>query len=138
MPQAKKSSTRSRTAFREPAALKRLNKSLETAQAALSDLGKGTSRDVSKGAQDLHKNVRAFLSSARRDTGKLAKALQKDFDRAQTQIGASRSSSSARTATASRRTAAKKPAARRTAAKKPATRRAAAKPAAGRTTSKAG
>ena len=85
MPQARRStSTRSR--FKEPAALKRLNTSLDTAQKALTELGKGGGRDVGKGAGDLYKDLRAFVTSARRDSGKIAKALQKEFDQAQKEL----------------------------------------------------
>ena len=50
------------------------------------ELREDTGRDVSQGARDLHKDLRAFISSARRDAGKLAKALQRDFDQAQKQL----------------------------------------------------
>src|SRR5665811_926992 len=85
MPPAKNSTSRSST-FREPAALKWLSSSLDTAQQALVELREDTGRDVSQGARELHKDLRAFISSARRDTGKLAKALQRDFDQAQKQL----------------------------------------------------
>src|SRR4030081_3525835 len=88
MPPAKKpvaSASRSRT-FKEPAALKRLTKSLDAAQEALSALGKDTSRDVSHGARDVYKNLRTFVSSARRDTGKLGKALARDFEQAEKKL----------------------------------------------------
>ena len=102
MPQAKKS-TRSRSsssagrssrtsAFKEPAALKRLNKSLESAQDALGDLRKDLGRDTGAAARDLQKQLRTAVTGSRRDIGKLVKALQRDFDRAQsklTQKGAS-------------------------------------------------
>lgn len=89
MPPAKsptRSRSRSRRAFREPAALKRLNRSLDTAHEALTDLRKDTGRDVSHGARALYNDLRTFVSSARRDTGKLATALQRDFERAQKQV----------------------------------------------------
>lgn len=102
MPTAKrsKSSTSRTSRFKEPAALKRLNKSLDAAQDALSELRK----DSGRGAQDLYKDLRGFVSNARRDTGKLGKALAKDFEQAQKRItqsatGSSRGSSS-RTSTA--------------------------------------
>ena len=85
MPPAKNRSSLSST-FREPAALKWLSSSLDTAQQALVELREDTGRDVSQGARDLHKDLRAFISSARRDAGKLAKALQRDFDQAQQQL----------------------------------------------------
>lgn len=104
MPQAKRSSsTASRSPFKQPAALKRLSTSLDTAQKALTELSRGSGRDVSKGATDLYKDLRGFVSSARRDSNKLAKALQREFDQAQKQLakaasgtrsGASRSSTS--------------------------------------------
>lgn len=92
MPAARKSkSSSSRTSrFKEPAALKRLNKSLDAAQQALTDLRKESGR----GAQDMYKDLRSFVSNARRDTGKLGKALAKDFDQAQKRVKASTTSSS--------------------------------------------
>jgi hypothetical protein len=88
MPPAKNSTSRSShpTTFKEPAALKWLSSSLDTAQQALVELREHTGRDVSQGARELHKDLRAFISSARRDTGKLAKALQRDFEHAQKQL----------------------------------------------------
>jgi len=90
MPQAKKPTTpasRPRAAaFKQPAALKRLNRSLDSAQEALTELRKDTGRDVSHGARGLYKDLRTFVSSSRRDAGKLAKALQRDFERAQKQL----------------------------------------------------
>jgi hypothetical protein len=88
MPPAKNSISRSShpATFKEPAALKWLSSSLDTAQQALVELREDTGRDVSQGARDLHKDLRAFISSARRDTGKLAKALQRDFEHAQKQL----------------------------------------------------
>lgn len=91
MPPAKKpaaSSSRARVAFKEPAALKRLTKSLDAAQEALAELRKDTGRDVGQGARDLYKDLRAFVSSARRDSGKLAKALARDFERAEKELAA--------------------------------------------------
>ena len=88
MPPAKNSASRSSHpgTFREPAALKWLSSSLDTAQQALVELREDTGRDLSQGARDLHKDLRAFISSAQRDAGKLAKALQRDFDQAQKQL----------------------------------------------------
>src|SRR5664279_2904940 len=85
MPPAKNSTSRSST-FKEPAALKWLSSSLDTAQQALVELREDTGRDLSQGARDLHKDLRAFISSARRDAEKLAKALQRDFDQTQKQL----------------------------------------------------
>jgi hypothetical protein len=108
MPPAKKTPPpRPRSgAFKEPAALKRLSKSLDTAHEALAELRKDTGRDVGQGARDVYKDLRAFVSNARRDTSKLAKALARDFDRAErrvAQTGASRRSRSAATAGRSKR-----------------------------------
>jgi hypothetical protein len=88
MAPAKNSTSRSSHpgTFKEPAALKWLSSSLDTAQQALVELRQDTGRDLSQGARDLHKDLRAFISSARRDAGKLAKALQRDFDQAQKQL----------------------------------------------------
>ena len=88
MPPAKNSISRSShpATFKEPAALKWLSSSLDTAQQALVELREDTGRDVSQGARELHKDLRAFISSARRDTGKLTKALQRDFEHAQKQL----------------------------------------------------
>jgi len=110
MPQAKKTASRasrSKSQFKEPAALKRLTKSLDAAQDALSQLQTHTGRDVSKGARDLYKDVKVFVSSARRDSGKFAKTLQRDFDELQKRVAKTTSRSSA-----------KKPAAKRTTARK--------------------
>jgi hypothetical protein len=91
MPPAKNSPSRSShpTTFKEPAALKWLSSSLDTAQQALVELREHTGRDVSQGARELHKDLRAFISSARRDSGKLAKALQRDFAHAQKRLSSS-------------------------------------------------
>jgi DNA-binding transcriptional ArsR family regulator len=90
MPQAKKPAprpSRPPAAFREPAALRRVSKSLDAAQDALGELRKDAGRDVSQGTRALYKDLRTFLSSARRDTGRLAKALQRDFTQAQKRLG---------------------------------------------------
>ena len=97
MPPAKKP-TRSRAprtsaAFQEPAALKRLTTSLDAAQDALVELGKDTGRDVSQGARELYKDLRTFLSKARRDSGKLGRALRRDFEQAQKRLAGAGSSS---------------------------------------------
>ncbi|HYB27477.1 MAG TPA: hypothetical protein VEF89_12730 [Solirubrobacteraceae bacterium] len=91
MPPAKKpatSSSRARAAFKEPAALTRLTKSLDAAQEALTELRTHTGRDANEAARDLYKDLRTFVSSARRDTGKLTKALARDFAQAQKQLAA--------------------------------------------------
>jgi hypothetical protein len=110
--------------FKEPAAIARLNKSLEGATAALSQLSSHAGRDASKGARDLYKDVKSFITNARRDSGKFAKALKSDFDAAQKKLATATSSNSASSAggSRSRSTAAKKKPATRTAAKRSTTR----------------
>ena len=116
MPPAKKATLsrapQTNAAFKEPVALKRLTTSLDAAQDALAELRKDTGRDVGQGARDLYRDLRTFVSSARRDTGKLAKALQRDFEQAQKRVAGTPATRSRTTATASRqrqaRTAAKR------------------------------
>jgi hypothetical protein len=64
MPPAKKSTAAKprSTSFKEPPALKQLNKSLDAVHAALTELRKDTSRDVSQGARDIYKDLRTFVS----------------------------------------------------------------------------
>ena len=86
MPQARQSSrtsSRRSTSFKEPAALKRLNRSLEAAQKALGELRNHAGRSAPESTRNLHKGVGKFLSDARRDTGKFTTALKRDFDKAQ-------------------------------------------------------
>lgn len=86
MPQARKSapsSSRKSPSFKEPAALKRLNTSLESAQKSLAELRSHAGRDAAASTRALHKGVSKFLADARRDTGKFATALKRDFDQAQ-------------------------------------------------------
>jgi hypothetical protein len=116
MPPAKKPTRarapRTSAAFQEPAALKRLTTSLDAAQDALVELRKDAGRDVGQGARDLYRDLRTFVSSARRDSGKLAKALQRDFEQAQKRVAGTPTTRSRTTATVSRqrqaRTAAKR------------------------------
>src|SRR2546429_8613183 len=86
MPQARKStrsSSRTSTSFKEPAALKRLNRSLESAQKALQELRTHAGRNAAGQTRALHKGVGKFLSDARRDTGKFTTQLRRDFEQAQ-------------------------------------------------------
>src|SRR5581483_11938392 len=87
MPQARKSAARSSArksaAFKEPAAIARLNRSLEAAQKAVTELTKHTGRNAGKTTKSLHKDVRQFVANAKRDTGKFSVALKRDFDQAQ-------------------------------------------------------
>lgn len=108
MPQAKRStSTRASSRFKQPAALKRLTTSLDTAQKALTELSKGGGRDVGKGAKDLYGDLRKFVADARKDSNRVAKALQREFEQAQKELAkaASGAKSSTRRASSSRSTA---------------------------------
>jgi hypothetical protein len=89
---ATKSTSRSsakRPVAKPPAALKRLEKSLGTAQDALKALRKNVGRDTSAGARNLYKDLQKFVGDARRDSGKLGTALQRDLEKAQTKLAAS-------------------------------------------------
>ena len=84
MPPARKtarSSSRRSTTFKEPAALKRLNRSIDAAQNALGDLRAHAGRDAAEGTRNPYKGLGQFVSDARRDTGKFATALKRDFER---------------------------------------------------------
>ena len=83
-----------RPAAKPPAALKQLEKSLGTAQDALAALRKDVGRDTSAGARSLYKDVQKFIGNARRDSGKLGTALQRDLEKAQTKLATSRKPSS--------------------------------------------
>ena len=94
MPQARKStrsSSRTSAAFKEPAALKKLNQSLEAAQKALTELRQHAGGTSSK---SLHTGVGKFVASAKRDTGKLTTALKRDFAEAQKKVASAASSAS--------------------------------------------
>src|ERR1700751_1257427 len=96
MPQARnstRSSSRSSAAFKEPAALKKLNQSLEAAQKALTELRQHAG---GKSSKPLHTGVGKFVASAKRDSRKLSTALKGDFADAQKKV-ASATSSAART-----------------------------------------
>lgn len=80
------------------------------------ELRKDTGRDVGQGARDMYKDVPTFVSSAWRDTGKLAKALQRDFEHAHKRLTAATTTPARVTGTASRQRK-PEPAARRGAAK---------------------
>jgi hypothetical protein len=108
MPPAKRStSTTARrvTNFKPPAALNRLNQSIDAAEKALVQLSKHGGRDVSQGSRDLYKNLKTFVTSARRDSGKFAKSIQKDLEQAQKTLTTKRPARSS--TTRSRSTAAK-------------------------------
>jgi hypothetical protein len=76
---------------REPAALKRLNSSLDTAEAAVVALRKDLSKDVSSGARDLYADLERFVKAARRDGSKLGRALERDMRKAERKLARSRS-----------------------------------------------
>jgi hypothetical protein len=89
----RKTSTRRSTSARKsssstPAALKRLNKSLESAQNALVALRKDVTKDTSAGARNLYKDLEKFVKDAQRSSGRFGTALQKDLDRLQKQVRA--------------------------------------------------
>jgi hypothetical protein len=115
-------SSRARGAFKEPAALKRLNKALDEAQKALAELGAHGGRDVETATRALRKDVRGFLTSARRNSGKLGTALKRDFEQAQKQLTkatkSARGSTARRSRTAGESTAARGGASRTTAGRR--------------------
>ena len=127
MPQARKSgrsSSRKSTGFKEPAALRRLNQSLESAQKALTELRTQAGRSAAANTRALHKGVTKFISDARRDTGKFTTALKRDFDQAQK---AAKATSGSRTSAASKRTAPKRTTSKRTTSKRTTPKRTAAR-----------
>ena len=125
MPQARKSarsSARKPAAFKQPAALNRLNQSLAAAQKAITELSKHTGRNAGKTTKSLHADVKKFVANAKRDSGKFSTALKRDFDQAQKTVASASSS-----ATKGRKTTARKPAARKTTGRSTTTRKTAAK-----------
>jgi DNA end-binding protein Ku len=128
MPTAKRSGSRKRArrpAAKEPAALRRLNKSLDSAQEALAALRKEVGTDVGAGARDLHRNLQKFVKDARRDSGRLGSALQRDIEKLQKRLT---SSSSTRASTrAGGRKASARSTARRSTARRSTARRSTAK-----------
>ena len=80
-PTARKSSS-----SKEPAAVARLNKALDTAQDALNALRKDLSKGAGSSAKGLYKDLEKRVRDVRRDTGKLGKALQKDLEKLQKQL----------------------------------------------------
>lgn len=137
MTQARRS-TATKSRFKQPPALKRLTTSLDTAQKALAELSKGSGRDVKGGAGDLYKDLRGFVSNARRDSGKLGKALQREFDQAQKQLAkaAKATTSSAGRSTSARSTTKRATSSRSTASRSTSSRSSASRSSSGRGTSK--
>jgi hypothetical protein len=100
---ARKSSTARgrRSSVTESPSIKRLNKSLDSVQDALTALRKDVSKDVSTGAKGLYRDLEKFVRDARRNSGRLSTALQKDVERLQRQLKAS--AKGGRTSSAPRR-----------------------------------
>jgi hypothetical protein len=91
---------RKRSTAKEPAAIKRLNKSLDAAQDALTALRKDVGRDIDEGGRDTYKNLQRFVKDARRDSGKLSKALGRDIEDLQKRLNSSqKTKKSSRTGT---------------------------------------
>jgi hypothetical protein len=84
---ARRTTARRSTSASQNKAIERFNKSLDQAQKALKDLRS----DVGTGGKDLYSNFSKALTQARRDSGKLARNLQRDL-----QKGAKRTASAAR------------------------------------------
>jgi hypothetical protein len=98
---------------REPAALRRFNKSLDSAQSALASLRKDLSKDVGAGARDLHRDLGRFVKAARRDSGRLSKAIQRDLEQAQKRLAGASSGKGAVRSVRRKTSTARKPSARR-------------------------
>ena len=109
----RRGAARKRPAAKEPAAIKRLNKSLDGAQDALASLGKEVSKDLGAGGRDLYKNIQRFVKDARRDSGKLSRALGRDIEQLQKRL-ASSSQTKPPSRTGTRRKAAGRSTAKRT------------------------
>ena len=140
MPPAKKPASRRRAparkrsaAKKEPAAIQRLNKSLDAAQDALAALRKDVSRGVGAGSRDLHKNLQRFITEARRDSGRLSKAIERDVQGLQKRISRS-SPTKASPRAGSRRKVAGRSTAKRTTSRTATRRKAAGRSTARRTT----
>jgi hypothetical protein len=122
MPAARKPASRTTTTPKrtapEPAALKRLNKSLDDSQKALVALRKEVGKDVSQGARDLYDDLGKFIKDARRDSGKLGTALRKDLEALQKRLAASAKPAARTRSTARRSTSAKPTTGGRTATKR--------------------
>ena len=76
-------------AAKEPAALARFNKALDSAQKELVALRKDVGRGVSAGTRDLHKGLQKMIREARRDGGKLGKTLQREAEQLQKRLSRS-------------------------------------------------
>jgi hypothetical protein len=101
-PSRGRSTRAKRTASKEPAALKRLNKSLDNAQEALATLGKDVGKDVSTGSRGLYRELQKFVKDARRHSGKLSKAMERDIAQLQKRLAGGSPTKSSRTGGARR------------------------------------
>jgi hypothetical protein len=72
------------------------------------------SKDVSAGARDLYKDLQKFVTDARRDSGRLGKALQRDIEKAQKRMAPAPKAKSSSRAGAPRKAAAQTTAKRTT------------------------
>ena len=120
MPATKKPASRGgKTARKRPAtgeavAVARLNKSLDAAHDALAALRADLSKDVINRCARPLKDVQKFVKDARRDSGKLGKALQRDIEKAQKRISPATKAKSSSRAGAPRKAAARSTAKRTT------------------------
>jgi hypothetical protein len=85
-----------RGASKEPAALKRLNKSLDSAQDALAALGKDVGKDVSAGSRAIYRDLQKFVKDARRHSGKLGRTMERDIAQLQKRLTGSSPTKSSR------------------------------------------
>jgi hypothetical protein len=99
-----RSSTRRSATFKEPAALGQLNRSLESAQKALTELRKHAGSGAGKGTKTLHGGLQKVVASAKTDTRKLTTELKRDFKQAQKTVASGASSKAKTRTTTGRRT----------------------------------
>lgn len=107
MPAARKSSsssTRRSATFKEPASLKQLSRSLDSAQKALTELSKHAGSSAGKATKSLHGGLKKAVTGARTDTRKLTTELKKDFDQAQKTVASAAKSATKTRASTGRRT----------------------------------
>lgn len=117
---------RSTASSREPAALRRFNKSLDQAQDALTAMRKDLTKDVGTGAKDAYKNLERLVKNARRDSGKFGTALQRDLEQLQKRLAASAKTARGKRAPAkrtARRTTTRRTSSGRSTARRSGTRR---------------
>jgi hypothetical protein len=83
---SRRTTARKSSASGEPAAIRRLNKSLDSAQEALKTLRKDVGREVGTGTRGLYGDLQKFIRDARRDSTKLGKALSRDVQQLQKRL----------------------------------------------------